>query len=337
MLKFFRRLFAAAILALGGVWLCGAEQAYAADRLVGLHSAQVMSQSMPWIAQEAGLFKQYDLDFRLVFISSSPVATAATMSGDAEIALTGAIGNVRAYVQGNTDLVFIGGVKNVMTHNIVGKPEIKRPEDLRGKKIGVGRFGGNTHYFTIQALRRFGLDAARDVQTIQTGGGPDTVAALVGGRVEAAALVAPGDAVAVSQGFRYVVNGSDLRIPYAATSFVTLRSVIAKRGPVIERFMRVMAEAAKLLHTDKQLLYKVLGKYLRVTDTKILDSAFHSEIAALERRLEIHEAALQASLDEIAPIDARAKSVKPQELVDRRYLNDLDKSGLFGKLWGDKR
>jgi ABC-type nitrate/sulfonate/bicarbonate transport system substrate-binding protein len=64
--------------------------ASAADRLIGLHSAQVMSQSMPWIAQEAGLFKKYDLDFRLVFIPSSPVATAATINGDAEIQVTGA-------------------------------------------------------------------------------------------------------------------------------------------------------------------------------------------------------------------------------------------------------
>src|SRR5437870_7872675 len=174
---------------------------FAADRLVGLHSAQVMSQSMPWIAQEAGLFRKYDLDFRLVFISSSPVATAATLNGDAEIALTGAIGNVRAYVQGFTDLVFVGGVKNFLTHSIVAKPEIKRPEDLKGKKIAVGRFGGNTHYFTIQALRRFGMDASRDIQTIQTGGGPETLAALLAGSVDAAGLVAPGDAAAVSQGY----------------------------------------------------------------------------------------------------------------------------------------
>ena len=158
----------------------------AADRLTGLHSAQVMSQSMPWIAQEAGLFKKYDLDFRLVFIPSSPVATAATLNGDAEIAVTGAIGNVRAYVQGFTDLVFIGGVKNFLTHSIVAKPEIKRPEDLKGKKVAVGRFGGNTHYFTIQALRKFGMDANKDIQTIQTGRGPETLAALVAGNVDAA-------------------------------------------------------------------------------------------------------------------------------------------------------
>ena len=100
------------------------------------------------------------------------MATAATLNGDAEIGVTGAIGNVRAYVQGFTDLVFIGGVKNFLTHSIVGKPDIKRPEDLKGKKVAVGRFGGNTHYFTIQALRKFGMDASKDIQTIQTGGGP---------------------------------------------------------------------------------------------------------------------------------------------------------------------
>jgi len=110
-----------------------AQRVLAVDRLVGLHSAQVMSQSMPWIAQEAGLFKKYDLDFRLVFIPSSPVATAATLNGDAEIGVTGAVGNVRAYVQGFTDLVFIGGIKNILTHSVLGKPDIKRPEDLKGK------------------------------------------------------------------------------------------------------------------------------------------------------------------------------------------------------------
>jgi ABC-type nitrate/sulfonate/bicarbonate transport system substrate-binding protein len=321
------RLAAGALLV--GVVVFSADLARAVDRLIGLHSAQVMSQSMPWIGTEAGLFKKYDLDFRLVFIPSSPVATAATLNGDAEIGVTGAVGNVRAIVQGFKDLVFVGGIKNFLTHSILGKPEIKRPEDLRGKKIGVGRFGGNTHYFTIQALKRLGMDANKEVQMIQTGGGPETLAALLGGSVDAAGLVAPGDSAAVSRGFRYVLNGFDLRIPYGATQIVTLRSNITKRGPVIGKFMRVMAESAKILHTDKAFVYKVLGKYLRITDTKILDAAYQSEIRALERRLEVDEAALQASLDEIAPLDPRAKAIKPADMIDRRYLNELQKSGAF--------
>ena len=314
-----------------GLLILSADGTFAADRLIGLHSAQVMSQSMPWIAQEAGLFKKYDLDFRLVYIPSSPIATAATLNGDAEISVTGAVGNVRAFVQGFTDLVFVGGIKNILTHSVLGKAEIKRPEDLRGKKVAVGRFGGNTHYFVIQAMRRIGMDASKDIQMIQTGGGPESLAALLGGSVDAAGLVAPGDSAAVARGFRYVINGPELRIPYGAAQFVTLRSVIAKRGPVIGKFMRVMAESSRILHTDKNLVYKVLGKYLRITDTKVLDAAYQSEVPALERRLDIADAALQASLDEIAPADPRAKSIKPQDMIDRRYLVELEKSGVFEK------
>lgn len=175
------------------------------------------------------------------------------------------------------------------------------------------------------------MDATKDLQMIQTGGGPETLAALLGGSVDAAGLVAPGDSAAVSRGYRYVINGPELRIPYGATQLVTLRSTIAKRGPVIGRFMRIMAESAKILHTDRNFVYKVLGKYLRITDTKVLDAAYQSEIPALERRLEIHDAALQASLDEIAPLDPRAKAIKPQEMIDRRYLVELEKSGAFDK------
>src|SRR5712692_5223626 len=135
--------------------------AFAAEKLVGIHSARVLSQSMPWIAQEAGLFKKYNLDFQLVFIASSPSVTAAMLGGDAEIGLTGGEGNIRAYVQGATDFVFIGAVKNVLTHSILAGPAIKRPEDLKGKKIGINRIGSNPHYFAVQALRQKGLDPTR--------------------------------------------------------------------------------------------------------------------------------------------------------------------------------
>ncbi|MGN6720600.1 MAG: ABC transporter substrate-binding protein, partial [Candidatus Binatia bacterium] len=132
-----------------------------ADALVGIHSARVMSQSMPWMAQEAGLFKKYNLDFNLVFISSSSIVTAALLGGDAEMTITGAIGNVAAYVRGSTDIVVVGGVKNTSPQPRVAGGNIKRPEDLKGKKIGVSRIGGNSHYFTIQALRRYNMDASR--------------------------------------------------------------------------------------------------------------------------------------------------------------------------------
>jgi ABC-type nitrate/sulfonate/bicarbonate transport system substrate-binding protein len=307
-----------------------------AEKLIGVHSARVMSQSMPWMAQEAGLFKKHNLDFQMVFIASSAIVTTALLSGDAEMTLTGGIGNVIAYVRGSTDVVFVGGVKNVMTQSLLAGKAFKRPEDLKGKRIAVSRIGGNTHYFTIQAFRRFGMEPNRDYSFMQSGGDPEAVAALVSGQVDAATLTPPGDAMAIASGFQYLIYGPDLKIPYSATAFVTKRSIIAKRPQAVSQFMHAMAEAAKIMHTDREFVYKVLGKYLRVTERSVLDAAYNAEIKALEQRLVIKNEALQAILDEIAVTDARAKKVKPQELVDTRYLDEMEKSGFFDQLWAKK-
>jgi NitT/TauT family transport system substrate-binding protein len=232
--------------------------------------------------------------------------------------------------------VFVGSCKNMMTQNIVVAPAIKKPEDLKGKKIAITRIGGNSQYFTIQALRRYNMEAGRDFSFIQTGGDPETLAALLSGGIDTAVLTPPADVQAIAQGFHYMVYGPDLKIPYAAASFVTKRSVIAKRPQVIGQFMRAMAEASKIMHTDKEFVYKVLGKNLHVTDKKILDSAYNAEIKALEPRLSIKIDSLQAILDEVSQTDPRAKKVKPQELVDSRYLDEMEKSGFMDKLWAKK-
>ena len=313
-----------------------AQGASAPDKLIGVHSARVMSQSFPWVAQEAGLFKKHNLDFNLVFISSSAIVTAALLGGDTEMTITGGIGNVAAYVKGSTDIVFTGGVKNVMTQTLVAGGNIKKPEDLKGKRIGVSRIGGNSHYFTIQALRRHGMEPNRDYSFLQTGGDPETLAALMSGSLEVANLTPPTDAQAIAKGYHYVIYGPDLKIPYSATAFVTKRSVMAKRPATVANFMRAMAEASKIVHTDREFYYKVLGKYLRIQDRGVLDSAYNAEIKALEPRLTIKLESLQAILDELAPTDARAKTVKPQEMVDNRYLDEMNKSGFMDQLWGKK-
>jgi NitT/TauT family transport system substrate-binding protein len=308
----------------------------AADKFVTIHSSRVMSQSMPWMALEAGLFKKYNIDHELVFIASSGIVTAALLGGDADMTVTGGIGNVIAYVRGSTDVAFIGGVKNTMTQTLVAGGNIKKPEDLKGKRIGVSRIGGNSHYFTIQALRRYNMEPNRDFSFLQTGGDPETLAALLTGGIEVANLTPPTDSQAIAKGYHYVVYGPDLKIPYAATAFVTKRSLLAKRGQVVGQYMRAMAETARIMHTDKEFVYKVLGKYLRITDRNVLDSAYNAEIKVLEPRLVIKNEALQAILDEVAQTDPRAKKVKPQELIDSRYLDEMDKSGFFDQVWAKK-
>jgi len=309
---------------------------FAADKLIGFHSARTMSQAMPWICEEAGLFRKYDLDFQLVYIASAPMVTAALLGGDAQVAISGGEAIVRAHAQGSNDLVFIGSAKNTLTHSILARAEIKRPEDLKGKKLGLSRLGSNSHYFVIQALRKSGVDP-NEVTFIQTGGQVENLAALFSGNVDAATMTGPsGGTRAAAQGYRYVVYGPDLHIPFAAAALITRRSLLNTHGPAIEKFVRATAEAMKILFLDKELTYKVLAKQLRISDRKLLDAAYDEEIKVLEPRLEFKTEAFQAIIDETGKVDARAKKFKPSDFVDRRYLDNLQKSGFFDKLWATK-
>jgi NitT/TauT family transport system substrate-binding protein len=317
------------------VLLLGAE-VLAADKINLIYTARVMSQSYPWIAQEAGLFKKYDLDVPVVFVTPGAPAVAAILSGDSEVAVIGAASITRPWVQGNKDPVFVGGIKSLLTHSLIAKTDIKRPEQLKGKRIGVSRIGSNPHYFAVQALRHFNIDA-REVSFIQAGGAPETLAALVAQGIDAAVLTVPTDAQALKLGYHYVVYGPDLKIAYAATTFITRRSIMAKRSPVIGRFMRAMAEAAKIMHTDKDYVYKIMEKYLRIDDRKLLEASYNVEIKALEPRLAMKHEGFQSTLDEIAPTEPRAKTVKPAEMIDTRYLDEMEKGGFFEQLWGGKK
>jgi NitT/TauT family transport system substrate-binding protein len=318
------------------LFLISSVQSFAADKINMIYTARVMSQAYPWFAQEAGLFKKYDLDVPLVFVTPGAPAVAAILSGDSEVAVIGAASITRPFVQGNKDPVIIGGIKSLLTHSIIAKPDIKTPEQLKGKRIGVSRIGSNPHYFAVQALRHYGIDS-REVSYIQAGGAPETLAALVAQGIDAAVLTVPTDAQALKLGYHYVVYGPDLKIAYAATTFTTRRSIIAKRSPVIARFMRAMAEAAKIMHTDREYMYKVIGKYLRVDDRKLLEASYNVESKALEPRLALKLEGIQSTLDEIAPTDPRAKTVKPHEMVDTRYLDEMEKSGFFEQIWAGKK
>jgi NitT/TauT family transport system substrate-binding protein len=334
--RFYPTLRASCLLLATMLLLIPSARSSAADKVNMIYTARVMSQAYPWFAQEAGLFKKYDLDVPLVFVTPGAPAVAAILSGDSEIAVIGAASITRPFVQGNKDPVIVGGIKSLLTHSIIAKPEIKTPEQLKGKRIGVSRIGSNPHYFAVQALRHYGIDS-REVNYIQAGGAPETLAALVAQGIDAAVLTVPTDAQALKLGYHYVIYGPDLKIAYAATTLTTRRSIMVKRGPVISRFMRAMAEAAKIMHTDKEYMYKVMGKYLRVDDRKLLEASFNVESKALEPRLALRLEGIQSTLDEIAPTDPRAKTVKPQEMVDMRYLEEMEKSGFMEQLWGGKK
>src|SRR5918992_5922283 len=118
------------------------------------------------------------------------MVTAAMLGGDGEVAITGGEAIIRAFAQRATDLVFVGSAKNTLTHSILARPEIKRPEELKGKKLGVSRLGSNSHYFVIQALRKNGMEPT-DVHFIQTGGQVEDLAGLLSGAGRAPPTTGP--------------------------------------------------------------------------------------------------------------------------------------------------
>jgi NitT/TauT family transport system substrate-binding protein len=314
-----------------------ASQTVAADKLVALYSSPAVTYSTPWVAEDLGLFKKYDIDFEFVYIPSSSTATAAILGNNVEVGLLGGVGVVNGFANGATDLVFIGSFKNILTQSILAKPEIRKLQDLKGKKIGVTRIGSNTHFFSVQAFRRAGMNPEKDVVFIQTGGDPETLGALFTGNIDAASLLPPSDGRAIAKGFHYVVYGPDLAIPYAASTITTRRSIIAKRPQVVAKFMRAMAEGSKVMHRDKEFSYRVLQKKLRVNDRSILETAYATEIKVMEPKLEIKPQAIQTIIDETVKVNPRAAEIKPQDLVDRRFLSEMENSGFFNQLWGDKR
>jgi ABC-type nitrate/sulfonate/bicarbonate transport system substrate-binding protein len=304
----------------------------AAEKLVGLQSAPSIAMALPWFAEETRLYPKYDLDFQLVYITSSGIVTAAMSSGNGNVGIVGGEGPMRAFLAGNTDFVFIGSIKNVLTHSIMGKPDIKRPEDLKGKRIGVGRIGGNGHYFAVYGMRAKGLDPLRDANLIQTGGAPETIQALLSGAVDAASVTTPQDTRAAFLGYNYAIDGREIRPPFIAAGFVTLRSLIAKRPKAISQFMHTMAESLKVMVSDRELAYKVISRKIGLTDRRVFDAAYNQELKVLEPKFEISPVSIQATLDEIARTDPRAKQVKPEQLIDRRFLEEMEKDGTFERL-----
>jgi ABC-type nitrate/sulfonate/bicarbonate transport system substrate-binding protein len=141
--------------------------------------------------------------------------------------------------------------------------------------------------------------------------------------LEAASITTPHDTRAAFQGFNYVIDGRELRPPYVATGFVTLRSIIAKRPKVISQFMHMMAESYKIMVTDRDLAFRLMTKKIGLTDRKVFDAAYGAELKVLEPRLDIKPIAIRATLDEIAKTDPRAKQVK-SGAVDRPAFSRRD-------------
>ena len=177
-------IFSVVILSVSAAWSASErERSYPSLRphaITASYAAVSQSYSAIWIAREAGMFERNGLDVELVFVGSGATNIQALINNDVQIAVTGAAAIISA-AAGGVDLVMVGSMYDGMLFDLIADKNIRTTLDLRGKKIGISRFGGSSHYAVVAMVKKMGLDPAKDVIIVQAGTDRMRASAIVNG------------------------------------------------------------------------------------------------------------------------------------------------------------
>jgi ABC-type nitrate/sulfonate/bicarbonate transport system substrate-binding protein len=280
-----------------------------------------------WMAHDLGLFVKHGLEVQPVFIEGGSRATQAIVARDIDVGILSG-GVIEATLAG-AELTFIGTHLQTLVFSLYGPPEIRGVPDLKGKTIGVTRFATPAQYSAILALRKFGLDADRDVKLLQTGGIPNSLAAMQKGVVHAAVLTAPTTIQARALGYREVADIASLGIPFIHSG-VTLRKATLRDHPKqVDAFLKGFHEATRLMKANEALANKITGKYTRVQDAERLKETYQSFAKHLALDLQVPREAIVNMMHFVVATDPRAAKAKPEEFYDNSALLRLEKAGFF--------
>jgi len=286
-----------------------------------------------WIMPEAGFYKQEGLDVDTIFILSSPTAAKATIAGDVSISAQNSQVVSDSGLAGG-DLVAMGAVVNMVPFYMMATPEIKTIADLKGKSLGISRFGAASDFGTRMFLAKHGLEAGKDVAFVQIGGQPEIAAALSKKLIAAAAMSQPMAAVAQQQGARLLANMVKDEIPFVHLAITTTKRFIKEKRPQAKAFMRAYARSMHFLYTRKEDALKIFQKYTKVKDPRILDATLSYGYEFMEKVPFVKPAGFQVTLDEIARTNPKAKQARPAQFYDNSLVQELVDEGFFVKLWG---
>ena len=291
-----------------------------------------MPAAMVWIAKEDRLFTKYGLNEELVFIPGGTTAMSALVAGNVRFAqLTGSPGAF-AFL-GGADVVYLAATMDTMSYQIVVKPEIRTASDLKGKRVGISRFGSSPDVAVRLALRKLGLNPESDVSIIQTGGSPERLAALLGSKVDATVLNAPFDRIAQNHNLAILADTSKMGISYFDTGIVSTRKFAQANEELVRRFMRAYVEAIKVFKTNKTRTIAIASKYSRVSDAEALEEAYSYFVGKIPRYPYPTLDGMQTVLNEVARGNPKAAAIKPEELVDARFVKELQATGFIDNLY----
>ena len=329
-----RRLF---ILAALVFWQCAhapASDAQASlEKLRLTYSAIAGSQASFWIPYEAGIFRKHGLDVELLYVGGGGRAAQVVQSGEVPIgAFTGGA-VVNANLAGG-DLVIIASSLNVFTFVVMAKPEIRRIEDLKGKKVGISRFGSATDFGLRYAESQWPIKRQRDFAVVQIGGVTDILAALKTGGVDAGVLNAELAILARRDGFRDVADIAKMALSFPTSSIVTTRTYIKRNENTVRKFVRAYVDGVHYAKTQRAYSVQVMSKYMRNSDLALVNDLY--ELYLIQNMLRIPRPLpepIKTVLDQMAETDPRAANLKPEQFIDGRFFAELEKEGFFQKLW----
>jgi len=327
-----------AIAALAAISAFVAPNAAAQERLKIIYSQFTMTNSATWFAREAGLFERHGLNAELIYVDSAPAVQALTAGAAPLATMSGGLA-VGPYLNG-LDLVMLAGWCNLNSYQLITRPEIRRPEDLRGKIIGIGRFGAAADWALRLILRKLNINESKDVQIIQAGGGGPAarLAAMEAKKLDATVLDSPQTVQARRMGFRVLADGVELGIPFLQGGLVTRRAYVKANEDTVRRTIRVIVEAIHYAKTHREAALKIMQKYLRVNDREALEDAYESFVIKQFPRVPYATpAAVQIIFDLAAARDPRAKSADPQGFIDARFVRELEQNGAIDQLYAQSR
>src|SRR5215510_2917238 len=294
------------------------------------YSAIAAGHIPAWVAKEAGIFAKNGLDVQLVYLRAGTTATMALLSRQTPISQLGGPAIVSASLRG-ADTVMIAGGFVITEWWLMTRPEIKTAEQLKGGSAAIALFGGLGDFMTRIALKRLGLTPLKDVALLQIGGNPERLSALETGKVQATMLPQPDNFMAQKRGF---YNLMSVRLPYQSTGAATTRTFIRESPDSVRRYVRSQIEAIHRIKTDREAAIKVLAKYHALQDKEILERTY-DDISTDDRLPPKQYPTLEGIKNILEPLaeTPKAKSAKPEEFVDMRFIKELDESGFIDELY----
>ena len=303
------------------------------EKLRLAYSAIGGSQASFWIPYEAGIFRKHGLDVELLYVAGGGRAAQVVQSGEVPIGLFTGGAAINSNLAGG-DLVVIASSMNVMTFVVMARPEIKRVEDLKGKKVGISRFGSATDFGLRYAEEQWPVKRQRDFAVIQMGGVSDVYGALRAGTLDAGVINAELAILARREGYRELVDIAKMGINFPTSSVVTTRSFIKRNENTVRKFVRGFVEGVHFGKTQRAPAINIMKKYLRSSDAAMFDELYEMYIVRnIPRIPRPAPEALKTVLDQMVETDPRVANLRPEQFIDGRFFQELEKEGFIQRLW----